>query len=50
MRLRDAGGNRADADLGNEFHADARVLVAVLEVVDELGEILDRVDVVVRRR
>src|SRR5262249_10879605 len=43
-------GDRADADLGDELHADARVTVAVLEIVDELGEVLDRVDVVVRRR
>jgi hypothetical protein len=29
---------------------DARAVVGVLEVVDQLGEVLDRVDVVVRRR
>ena len=45
-----AGGDRADADLGHELDADARVLVRVLEVVDQLGQVLDRVDVVVRRR
>ncbi len=50
MGLGDACGDGADADLGDELDADARVLVRVLEVVDQLGEIFDRVDVVVRRR
>src|SRR5690606_26769588 len=50
MRLDDAGGDRADADLGHELHADPGVRIRVLQVVDELREILDRVDVVVRRR
>ena len=48
--LGDAGGDRADADLGDELHADAGLLVGVLEVVDQLGEVLDGVDVVVGRR
>ena len=50
VRLRHAGGDRADADLGDELHVDARPRVRVLQVVDELLEVLDRVDVVVRRR
>ncbi len=50
LRLGDAGGDRADADLGDELDADARLLVRVLQVVDQLRQILDRVDVVVRRR
>ena len=50
VRLRHAGRDRADAELGDELHVHARLGVGVLEVVDELGEILDRVDVVVRRR
>ena len=37
-------------DLGDELHVHARRRVGVLEVVDELLEVLDRVDVVVRRR
>ena len=45
-----AGGHRADADLGHQLDADARLGIAVLEVEDELGQVLDRVDVVVRRR
>ena len=50
VSLGDAGRDRADADFGDELDADARVDVRVLEVVDELREILNRVDVVVRRR
>ena len=49
-RLGDAGGDRADADLGDELHRDKRVRVDVLQVEDELRQVLDRIDVVVRRR
>ena len=47
VRLRHAGCDRADADLGDQFHVDPGRRVGVLEVVDQLGEILDRIDVVV---
>src|SRR5690606_616371 len=50
VALRDAGRDRADAGARDELHAHARVGVDALEVVDQLGEVLDRVDVVVRRR
>ena len=50
VRLGDARGDRAHAHLGHQLHAHACVLVGVLEVVDELREVLDGVDVVVRRR
>ena len=50
FRLADPGRNGADTHLGDELHVDARRRVGVLEVVDELLEVLDRVDVVVRRR
>ena len=50
LRLRDTGRDRADADLGDELHRDRRLRIRVLEIVDQLREILDRVDVVVRRR
>ncbi len=50
VRLGDAGGDRADADLGDQLDVHAGLRVGVLEVVDQLGEVLDRVDVVVRRR
>ena len=35
---------------GDQLHVDARLRVRVLQVVDQLRQILDRVDVVVRRR
>ena len=50
VRLRDARGDRADADLGDELDRDLGVRVGAAQVVDQLLEILDRVDVVVRRR
>jgi hypothetical protein len=46
----DAGGDGADAGLGDEFDADFGAGIDLLQVVDELGEILDGVDVVVGRR
>src|SRR5262249_49151228 len=50
LGLGDTGGDRADADLGDQLHADAGAVVRVLEIVDQLRQVLDRVDVVVRRR
>ena len=50
VRLADPRRDRADADLGDELDVDPRPVVGVLQVVDQLGEVLDRVDVVVRRR
>ena len=50
MGLGDAGGDGADADFRDELHVDAGARVGVLQVVDQLGEVLDRVDVMVRGR
>ena len=50
LRLRHAGRHRAHPDLGDQLHVHPRLRVGVLQVVDELLEVLDRVDVVVRRR
>ena len=50
VRLGDAGRHGADTDLGDQLGVDSRLWVGVLEVVDQLLEILDRVDVVVGRR
>ncbi len=50
VRLGDAGGDGAYADFRDELDGDARFGIDVLEVVDQLGEIFDGVDVVVRRR
>ena len=48
--LGDARRHRADARFGDELHADAGRRIHLLEIVDELREVLDRVDVVVWRR
>ena len=48
--LGDAGGDRADAGLGDELDRHQRARVDLLQVEDQLREVLDRVDVVVRRR
>ena len=50
VRFRDARGDRADADFGDELDADARMAIGVLQIVNQLGQIFDRIDVVVRRR
>ena len=50
VRLGHPRGHRADAVLGHQLDVDTRRRVGVLQVVDQLRQILDRVDVVVRRR
>jgi len=49
-RLGNAGGNRADSDFGDELYGYLAVRIGVFEVVDQLRQILDRIDVVMRRR
>ena len=49
MSLGDTGRNRADADFGDQLDVHARQRIRVLQIVDELREILDRIDVVMRR-
>ena len=50
VRLDHARGDGADTDLRHQLHAHPRLGIRVLQVVDELLDVLDRVDVVVRRR
>ena len=50
VRLADAGGDRSHTHRADQLHVDPGPVVGVLQVVDQLGEIFDRVDVVVRRR
>ena len=50
LGLGDPGGDRPDADLGHQLDVHPRGRVGALQVVDQLLEVLDRVDVVVRRR
>ena len=49
MSFGHAGGHRSHSDLGDQLHMDPTDRVGVLQVVDELGEIFDGIDVVVRR-
>ena len=46
----DTRGHRANPGFRDELDAHSRMRVDPLQVVDELGEVLDRVDVMVRRR
>ncbi len=50
VRFGDAGGDGADADFGDQLDGDARLGIDVLQIVDELREIFDGVNIVVRRR
>ena len=50
IRLGDARRDRADARFGDEFDADLRPRIDLLEVVDQLGQVFDAVNVVMRRR
>ena len=43
-------GDGADADLGHQLHAHRRLGVHLMQIVDQLGEILNRIDVVMGRR
>ncbi|GBD45728.1 hypothetical protein HRbin41_00543 [bacterium HR41] len=48
--LGDPSSDRADTDLGHQLDRDPRARVGAAQVVDQLLEVFDRVDVVVRRR
>ena len=50
MGLGDTRGDGADADFAHQLDADARLGIDVLQIVDQLRQILDRIDVVMRGR
>ena len=50
LALGHARGHGADADFGHQLDADARLAIRVFQIVDQLREIFDRINVVVRRR
>ena len=50
MRFGDAGGDRAHADFGYQLDRNACLRIDVLQVVNQLRQILDGIDVVMRRR
>ena len=43
-------GNGSHTRLSHQFHRYLRAWIGLLQVIDELGEILDAVNIVVRRR
>src|ERR1019366_9219369 len=49
MGFRNSGRNRTYADFRDQLYRNARPRIYVLQVVNELRQILDRVDVMVRR-
>ena len=50
LALGHPSGNRAHADFGDQLDTHVRSRVHVFQVVNELRQVLDGVDVVVRRR
>src|SRR6476659_4798217 len=50
MRLGDSGRDRAHSGLRDKLHADAGAAINLLEIVDELRKIFDRINIVMRRR
>ncbi len=50
LGLGDPGGNGADAATRHQFHADFGGGIDLLQIIDQLGQILDRIDIVMRRR
>ena len=50
VRFGHTGRDGADADFGDELHADARVVIRVFQVVNQFRQIFDGINVVMRRR
>ena len=50
MRFRHARGHRTHAHFRHQLHRNPRLRIDVLQIVDELRQILDGVNIVVRRR
>ena len=50
VAFRHACGDRADSDFGNQLDADARMVISVFEIMNQLRQIFDGLDIMVRRR
>ena len=50
MRLGHTCGDGADTHFRHQLHADARGTIGVLQIVNQLRQILDGIDVMMRRR
>src|SRR5260370_15893850 len=49
-RFSDARSNDADSGAGDEFYADARARIDGAQIVNQLREVFDAVNIVMRRR
>ena len=49
-RFRHTRGNRPHSRLAHQFHGDSGVPIGIFQVKNQLGQVLDGVDVVVGRR
>src|SRR5689334_7293023 len=43
------GSNRPDAHLGYQLNADTRMMIDILKIVNQFGQVLDRINVMMRR-
>ena len=50
VSFRDSRCNHADANFADQFHTDTSAWVCVLQVVDQLRQVFDRIDIVMRWR
>ena len=50
MTFRHTGGNRSDTHLGHELHVNTCIRVRVLQIKDKLSQILNGINVMMRRR
>ena len=50
VSLGDSCRDRADAELRDQFDADGRARIDALQIVNQLRQVLDAVDIVMRRR
>ena len=48
--LCDAGGYRSHPGLGNKLNGDSGILIGVLQIIDQLCQILNGINIMVRRR
>ena len=50
MSFRDTRGNRTHAHFGHKLHRDTGLRVRITQIVNELGQVFDRVNIMMRRR
>ena len=45
-----AGSYSSHSCLRNKFYGNTRIFIGIFQVIDQLGQILDRINIVMRRR